>query len=153
LTTGEVAAHFAEVYDAGISRDTISRITDEVVEEMTEWRNRPLGRVYPVIFIDAIVVKVRDGQVVNRPSMWSSASGSTVSRTSSGCGRRRRTSPSQGRDKVARRTPLVARGSTRQALCGQRRLVGTVHVGSELPAKCCSLVPPMWALRPAKTRR
>jgi putative transposase len=67
LTTGEVAAHFAEVYGAGISKDTISRITDTVVEEMTEWRNRPLDRVYPMIFIDAIVVKVRDGQVVNRP--------------------------------------------------------------------------------------
>jgi len=67
LTTGEIAAHFAEVYGATVSRDTISRITDKVVEEMTEWRNRPLDRVYPVLFIDAIVVKVRDGQVVNRP--------------------------------------------------------------------------------------
>jgi putative transposase len=67
LTTGEIAAHFAEVYGAKLSRDTISRITDKVVEEMTEWRNRPLDRVYPVLFIDAIVVKVRDGQVVNRP--------------------------------------------------------------------------------------
>src|SRR4029450_1423697 len=67
LTTGEVAAHFAEVYGAKVSKDTISRITDQVVEEMTEWRNRPLDRVYPVIFIDAVVVKVRDGQVVNRP--------------------------------------------------------------------------------------
>jgi putative transposase len=67
LTTGEVAAHFAEVYGAKVSKDTISRITDKVVEEMTEWRNRPLDRVYPVIFIDAVVVKVRDGQVVNRP--------------------------------------------------------------------------------------
>jgi putative transposase len=67
LTTGEVAAHFAEVYGARVSKDTISRITDKVIEEMTEWRNRPLDRVYPVIFIDAIVVKVRDGQVVNRP--------------------------------------------------------------------------------------
>ena len=67
LTTGEIAAHFAEVYGAKVSKDTISRITDKVVEEMTEWRNRPLDRVYPVLFIDAIVVKVRDGQVVNRP--------------------------------------------------------------------------------------
>jgi putative transposase len=67
LTTGEVAAHFAEVYGATVSKDTISRITDKVIDEMTEWRNRPLDRVYPVIFIDAIVVKVRDGQVVNRP--------------------------------------------------------------------------------------
>jgi putative transposase len=67
LTIGEIAAHFAEVYGATVSRDTISRITDKVIDEMTEWRNRPLDRVYPVLFIDAIVVKVRDGQVVNRP--------------------------------------------------------------------------------------
>jgi transposase-like protein len=67
LTTGEIAAHFAEVYGASISKDTISKITDAVIEEMTEWRTRPLDRVYPVLFIDALVVKVRDGQVVNRP--------------------------------------------------------------------------------------
>jgi putative transposase len=67
LTTGEIAAHFAEVYGARVSKDTISRITDAVVEAMTAWQNRPLDRVYPVIFIDAIVVKVRDGQVTNRP--------------------------------------------------------------------------------------
>ena len=66
LTTGEVAAHFAEVYGAKVSKDAISRITDRVVEEMTEWANRPLDAVYPVIFIDAIHVKVRDGQVSNR---------------------------------------------------------------------------------------
>ena len=67
LTTGEVAAHFAEVYGAKVSKDTISRITDKVIEEMTEWQNRPLDAVYPVIFVDAIHVKVRDGQVTNRP--------------------------------------------------------------------------------------
>ena len=67
LTTGEIAAHFAEVYGAKVSKDTISRITNKVCEEMTEWCQRPLDRVYPVLFIDAIVVKVRDGQVVNRP--------------------------------------------------------------------------------------
>ena len=67
MTTGEIAAHFADVYGATVSKDTISRITDKVLEEMTEWRDRPLDRVYPVMFIDAIVVKVRDGQVTNRP--------------------------------------------------------------------------------------
>src|SRR6185437_1418299 len=45
----------------------ISKITDKVIEEMTEWCNRPLESVYPVVFIDAIFVKVRDGQVTNRP--------------------------------------------------------------------------------------
>jgi putative transposase len=67
LTTGEIAAHFAEVYGAKVSKDTISRITDAVLEVMTEWQHRPLDRVYPVLFIDAIVVKIRDGQVTNRP--------------------------------------------------------------------------------------
>ncbi len=67
LTTGEIAAHFAEVFGARVSKDTISRITEKVIAEMTEWQNRPLDRVYPVVFIDAIHVKVRDGQVTNRP--------------------------------------------------------------------------------------
>src|SRR3954462_13450647 len=67
LTTGEISAHFAEVYGASISKDTISKITDAVLEEMAEWSNRPLDQVYPVIFVDAIMVKVRDGQVRNKP--------------------------------------------------------------------------------------
>jgi putative transposase len=67
LTTGEISAHLAQVYGAEVSRQTISTITDKVVEGMTEWQNRPLDPVYPVIFIDAIHVKIRDGQVANRP--------------------------------------------------------------------------------------
>jgi transposase-like protein len=67
LTTGEIAAHFADIYGATVSKDTISRITDKVVAEMAEWCNRPLEPVYPVVFIDAIHVKIRDGQVTNRP--------------------------------------------------------------------------------------
>jgi putative transposase len=67
LTTGEVSAHLAEIYGAQVSKDTISRITDRVLEGMSEWQNRPLDRVYPVLFIDCIVVKIRDGQVANRP--------------------------------------------------------------------------------------
>jgi len=67
LTTGEVAAHLAEVYGADVSRQTISTITDKVIEGMAEWQNRPLDPVYPVIFIDAINVKIRDGKVANRP--------------------------------------------------------------------------------------
>jgi len=67
LTTGEICAHFAEVYGASIGKDTISRITDKVVEEMQAWTARPLLGVYAAIFIDAIYVKVRDGQVGNQP--------------------------------------------------------------------------------------
>ncbi|MDF5759417.1 IS256 family transposase [Spongiactinospora sp. TRM90649] len=67
LTTGEISAHLAEVYGADVSKQTISTITDKVLEGMTEWQNRPLDPVYPVIFIDAIHVKLREGQVANRP--------------------------------------------------------------------------------------
>jgi hypothetical protein len=44
LTTGEISAHFAEVYDARVGKDTISGITDAVIEAMSEWQNRPLDR-------------------------------------------------------------------------------------------------------------
>jgi len=67
LTTGEISAHFAEIYGASVSRETISRITDRVLEELAEWCVRPLDEIYAAVFIDAIVVKVRDGQVANRP--------------------------------------------------------------------------------------
>jgi len=73
LTTGEVAAHFAEVYGATVSRDTISRITDAVLEQMSAWQAGPPGRVYPVVFTGAIVVKVSGGQVTNRRSTSQSA--------------------------------------------------------------------------------
>jgi putative transposase len=53
--------HPAEVYGAQVSKETISKITDAVLADMTEWLNRPLERVYVAVFIDAIVVKVRDG--------------------------------------------------------------------------------------------
>jgi transposase-like protein len=67
LTTGEISAHFAEIYGASVSKETISRITDKVIEEMTDWCNRPLDEIYAAVFVDAVMVKVRDGQVANRP--------------------------------------------------------------------------------------
>jgi putative transposase len=62
LTTGEISVHFAEVYGASVSRDTLSKITDKVVTEITEWFNRPLDLVYTVTFINTLVVKVRNSQ-------------------------------------------------------------------------------------------
>ncbi len=67
LTHGEIAAHLAEVYGTEVSKQTISTITDKVIDGMAEWQNRPLDPVYPVVFIDAVNVKIRDGQVANRP--------------------------------------------------------------------------------------
>jgi putative transposase len=67
LTTGEVQAHLAEIYGAQVSRETISNITDRVLDGLAEWQSRPLDPVYAVLFLDAIHVKIRDGQVANRP--------------------------------------------------------------------------------------
>jgi putative transposase len=67
LTTGEISAHLAEVYGAQVSKQTISAITDRVLEGMAAWQSRPLDPVYPVIFIDCIHVKIREGNVANRP--------------------------------------------------------------------------------------
>ncbi len=67
LTHGEIAAHLAEVYGAEVSKQTITTITDRVMEGMSEWQSRPLDPVYAVAFIDAINVKIREGQVASRP--------------------------------------------------------------------------------------
>ncbi len=67
MTHGDISAHLADTYGSAVSKTTISTITDKVMDGMGEWQNRPLDPVYPVVFIDCIHVKVRDGQVANRP--------------------------------------------------------------------------------------
>jgi putative transposase len=66
MTTRDIRAHLREIYGVEVSPDLISRVTDGVLEELAEWQSRPLDRVYPVIFIDALMVKIRDGVVTNR---------------------------------------------------------------------------------------
>lgn len=67
LTHGEISSHLREVYGAEVSKQTITTITESVMAGMADWQNRPLDPVYPVIFIDCINVKIRDGSVANRP--------------------------------------------------------------------------------------
>ncbi|NBE85463.1 IS256 family transposase [Micromonospora sp. NEAU-HG-1] len=64
MTVRDIQAHLAEIYDIGVSPDLISKITDEVLDEVKEWQTRPLDAVWPVVFLDAIVCKVRDGGMV-----------------------------------------------------------------------------------------
>jgi transposase-like protein len=59
MTTGDIVAHLEEVYDTDMSRDLVSAVTDQVLVDMREWQSRPLDPVYPVILIDAIMLKVR----------------------------------------------------------------------------------------------
>lgn len=68
MTTRDIKAHLAEVYDAEVSHELISNVTDVVTDEIVTWQNRPLDQVYVIAYIDALVVKIRtDGRVVNRP--------------------------------------------------------------------------------------
>jgi putative transposase len=64
MTVRDIQHHLGRVYGTDISHDTISKITDEVLDEVKAWQARPLDPVYPVVFIDALVVKVKDGNVV-----------------------------------------------------------------------------------------
>ena len=67
MTTGDIQRICSRSTGPRSSRETISKITDAIVDEMVAWQNRPLDRLYAVLLIDAIVIKVRDSQVANRP--------------------------------------------------------------------------------------
>lgn len=68
MTVRDIRAHLAEIYDVDVSPDLISKVTDAVWDELEEWRNRPLDQVYPIVYIDALNIKIRDGMVQNRPA-------------------------------------------------------------------------------------
>ena len=64
MSVRDISAHLSELYDTQIGRDTISRITDAVLEDVAAWRSRPLDRVYPIVYFDAMFVKVREDRSV-----------------------------------------------------------------------------------------
>jgi putative transposase len=66
MTTRDIRAHLREMYGVDVSPDLNARFTDAVIDELTERHASPLDAVYPVIFIDALMVKIRDGVVTNR---------------------------------------------------------------------------------------
>ena len=67
MTTREIEATFLEMYGAEVSPTLISKVTDAVMDEVIEWQSRPLDAVYPIVYLDCIVVKVRqDKQVINK---------------------------------------------------------------------------------------
>ena len=66
LTTGDITAHLEDIYGTVMDRSTISRITDRVAADMEAWQSRPLDAIYPVILVDGIRIKIRDGHVSNR---------------------------------------------------------------------------------------
>jgi len=67
MTTRDIVSTFKEMYDADVSATLISKVTNAVIDEVIEWQNRPLDSVYPVVYLDCIVVKVnQDKRVVNK---------------------------------------------------------------------------------------
>jgi putative transposase len=67
MTTREIQAHLSEIYQINVSPDLISTVTEGVLEEVAKWQTRPLDSVYPIIYLDALRVKIRDeGQVQNK---------------------------------------------------------------------------------------
>ena len=69
LTTREIGAHVEELYGVTVSRELISKVTDAVHEELREWRSRPLEAVYPIVYFDALRVKVREEGVVQNKAV------------------------------------------------------------------------------------
>jgi transposase-like protein len=81
MTVRDIQHHLARTVGTELSRETISNITDAVAEEVKAWQSRPLGEIYPIIYLDALVVKVRDGHQVRNKAAHitgrTSRSGST----------------------------------------------------------------------------
>ena len=66
-TTTEIVETIKDIYDVDISSSLVSRVTDNILDDITAWQNRPLSSVYPIVYLDCIVVKVRqDKQIINK---------------------------------------------------------------------------------------
>jgi len=70
MTTRDIESHLKEIYGASVGRDTISRVTDAVLADARDWQSRPLESVYPIVYLDALVVKIRDGQAVRNHACY-----------------------------------------------------------------------------------
>ena len=70
LTVREIQGHLAEIYGTEVSPDVISKITDAVLADAKAWQNRPLERIYAIVYLDALVVKIRDGHAVHNHACY-----------------------------------------------------------------------------------
>jgi putative transposase len=70
LTVREIQGHLAEIYGTDVSPDLISKITDAVLEDVKAWQTRPLEAIYAIVYLDALVVKIRDGQAVRNHACY-----------------------------------------------------------------------------------
>ena len=70
MSTRDISAHLEEIYGVQVGRDLISKVTDAVMDDARAWQTRPLEDVYPVVFLDALVLKIRDGGAVQRRACY-----------------------------------------------------------------------------------
>jgi putative transposase len=70
LSTRDISAHLQEIYGVEVSRDLISKVTDAVMDDVREWAKRPLEDIYPIVFLDCMVLKIRDGGSVQRKALY-----------------------------------------------------------------------------------
>jgi putative transposase len=70
MSTRDIEAHLEEIYGVKVGRDLISKVTDAVMDDVRSWQTRPLEDVYPVVFLDALVLKIRDGGSVQRKACY-----------------------------------------------------------------------------------
>jgi putative transposase len=64
MTTREIETYISDLYGPGVSRETVSRVTAGVLEDAKAWQTRPLEQIYPILYLDALIIKIRDGQAV-----------------------------------------------------------------------------------------
>jgi putative transposase len=70
MSTRDISAHLAEIYGVKVGRDLISRVTDAVIDDVREWAKRPLDDIYPIVFLDCMVLKIREGGTVQRRALY-----------------------------------------------------------------------------------
>ena len=70
LSVRDIAAHLQEIYGVEVGRDLISRVTDGVMDDVREWAKRPLEDIYPIVFLDCMVLKIREGGSVQRRALY-----------------------------------------------------------------------------------
>jgi putative transposase len=96
MSTRDIEAHIAEIYGVHIGRDLISKVTDAVMDDARAWQQRPLEDVYPVVFLDALVLKIREGGTAQRRACYLALGVGLDGATCSACGFRRPRARSSG---------------------------------------------------------
>jgi putative transposase len=70
MSTRDIEAHFQEIYGVSVSRDLVSRVTEAVMDDVREWAKRPLEDIYPIVFLDCMVLKIREAGTVQRRALY-----------------------------------------------------------------------------------